>query len=159
MYVHVRMCVCVYTCICTHTCIYTPGILQVPEEKGAGELVCHLQTQARPWWWWWCTVAVLGSIRSLLPSLCSRSIQCWCNFGNVWKAMDKVKWKISYSALLQKAGNDCSISPPVFGHQALTLCLSFAVRMKRLDDEPSVTEFTTVSVSILGKNEAEYLHR
>lgn len=66
--------------------------------------------------------------------------------------MDKVKQKISYSALWQKAGNDCSISTPVFGHQALTLYLSFALKMKRLDDRPSVTEFTMVPVSTVGKN-------
>lgn len=66
--------------------------------------------------------------------------------------MDKVKQKISYSVLRQKAGNDCSISPPVSGHQALTLHLSFALKMKRLDDQFSITEFTMVPVSTVGKN-------
>lgn len=155
-----------YVCVCVYTPVYAPTLAFIHLGFCRSRRKRELES-----WSATCrhkpglggggsaTVAVPGSIRSLLPSLCSRSIQCWCNFGNVWKAMDKVKWKISYSALLQKAGNDCSISPPVFEHQALTLCVSFAVRMKRLDDEPSVTEFTMVSVSILGKNEAEYLHR
>lgn len=40
----------------------------------------------------------------------------------------------------------------------LKLRLSFALKIKRLDDQPSAgTEFTKVSFSILGKNRAEHL--
>lgn len=76
-----KMCVSVYT----PTCIYIHSSLQQlwrKREQNSRSATC-IHKSSPGGGGGSATAAVPGSVRSLLPSPCSRSFQCWCSFGDV----------------------------------------------------------------------------
>lgn len=74
-----KMCVCVYTHVYVHSSLQQ---LWRKREQNSRSAAC-IHKSSPGGGGGSATAAVPRSLRSLLPSPCSRSFQCWCSFGDV----------------------------------------------------------------------------